>query len=230
MMMEMIASQAPIFSLYGDGTVVFRDPATQPVPDESGILVLPPFRIARLSEEQIQELLSFAVVEGGLGVAKARYDNPMVADAGTATFTINAGGQTKTVDVYGLGIDDGAPDAAMRARFNALAARLRAFDQGGTIATDEYNPQAWRAVLFETGAVPARVAPWPWPNLTPQDFAADGADPTVPAFPSRVMSAAEIAALGLGDLKGGAMGYFTRGPDGKTYSLAVRPLLPGEEK
>ena len=34
------------------------------------------------------------------------YDNPMVADAGTAIFTIRAGGLDKTVNVYALGLDD----------------------------------------------------------------------------------------------------------------------------
>ena len=37
-----------------------------------------PYRTAKLSEEQMQDLLAFALGEGNLGVARAQYDNPMV--------------------------------------------------------------------------------------------------------------------------------------------------------
>ena len=90
------ATHVPPFTLYGDGTVVFRN----------------------LLVEQIQELLEFALTEGGLGAAKLQYDNPLVADAGTSIFTIRAGGLDKTVNVYALGFEDaGVPDLPARAQF-----------------------------------------------------------------------------------------------------------------
>jgi hypothetical protein len=64
-----------------------------------------PFRTAKLSEEQIQETLKMAIGQGGLGSARLEYGNNMVADAGTTTFAIDAGGLKKTVSVYALGID-----------------------------------------------------------------------------------------------------------------------------
>jgi hypothetical protein len=45
--------------------------------------------------------------------------------------------------------------------------------------------------------------------------------------PSRVV-AGEDSALGLSGLEGGAQGLTLKGPDGKTYSVAIRPLLPNE--
>ncbi len=230
MMMEWALTEAPIFTLYGDGTIVFRDPAAQPPPDEHGLLAFSSFRTARLSEEQVQSLLTFAVNEGALGVAKDRYDHPGVADAGTARFTVNAGGRTKTVEVYALGLDENAPDKAARAQFLALATRLRAFDEAGAIPTDEYVPHGWRAVLIEAQGAPTQIRPWPWAELSVEDFMAQSDDPTAPAFPAHVLSADEVGAIGLGDLNGGLLGLSVKGPDDKIYGVPIRPLLPDEER
>jgi hypothetical protein len=43
------------------------------------------------------------------------------------------------------------------------------------------------------------------------------------------MTAAEVAALGFGDVPGGIQGLVLKGPDGKLYSFILRPLLPGEK-
>ena len=102
-----------------------------------------PLRTAKLSEDQIQDVLEFALGHGGLGVARANYENTMVADAGTTTFTVDAGGVEKTVSVYALGIDvQGVPDALGAGRFKRLAEQLADFDNGGAITTDVYAPAA----------------------------------------------------------------------------------------
>jgi hypothetical protein len=222
-------ASVPIFTLYGDGTVVFRDPASQAQPDESGVLVQEPLRTAKLSEEQVQALLAFAANEGGLGVARDRYENPMIADAGAATFTINAGGRTKTVVVQALGeSSEQTPDRLVRTQFKALADRLRPFDEGGAIATDEYSPRAWRAVLVESQGVPANGKTWPWPDLAPSDFKPSAGDPGS-TWPAHTLDAKQVAALGLGELKGGMVGYIVGAPDEKVYSIPIRPLLPDED-
>jgi hypothetical protein len=225
---EFLATEAPIFTLYGDGTVIFRDPfATPPAGPGPGRGI--PFRVARLSEEQVQELLRFALVEGGLGIARPRYDNPLVADAPTATFEIHAGGLDKTVSVYALGLEgDDVPDRAARRALARLADRLRGFAQ--TEPTSEpYVPARYRATLLEhgpgVGGAPMR---WPWPDLSPADFRAP-ADPSAPSLPRRVLSAEEAAALGLEAIEGGVLGVVLEGPDGKLYSLSLRPLLPDED-
>lgn len=225
------ASQAPIFTLYGDGTIVFRNPALElPAPDGS-VTRQNPLRIAKLSEEQIQDLLAYALGEGNLGVARARYDNNMVADAGTGTFTIDAGGVRKSVAVYALGMEviDGVPDQAARAAFARLAARLGDFDQGGTIATDVYLPVAYRAVLMDgTGFVVPDVVAWPWKDIKPGDFAGP-ADPNAFPMATRTLTPDEVASLGVDGPEGGFGGMVVSGPgDGKLYSLTLRPLLPDE--
>ena len=53
-------------------------------------------------------------------MAREEYRYDMIADASTATFTIDAAGGQKTVNVYALGIEDPAiPDAEARAAFSA---------------------------------------------------------------------------------------------------------------
>jgi hypothetical protein len=42
------------------------------------------------------------------------------------------------------------------------------------------------------------------------------------------MTAVEVAALKLTDIEGGVQGLAIRGPDGKTYSFILRPLLADE--
>ena len=225
---EFVATQAPVFTLYGDGRVVFQQQQeTFPEAGPDGIVRGQPWRIAQLDAGQIEELLTFALGPGGLGAARENYGNDMVADAGTTTFTIDAGGVKKTVAIYALGME-GAPDADARKAFEQLANRLRDFDSGGTIASDVYAPTAYRGVLIEREDVPAKVKPWPWPDLAIEDFTADVNGVGATQFPHRVMTAAEVEAVGLGDVSGGMQGLVLEGPDGKTYSFILRPMLPEE--
>ena len=76
------AAAVPHFTLYGDGTVIFRNPMLEPPPAEGSVFKMNPLRTAKLSEEQIQDLLMLALTEGGLAVARPEYRNDMVADAG----------------------------------------------------------------------------------------------------------------------------------------------------
>src|SRR4249919_1530511 len=52
-----LASQAPIFTLYGDGTIIFRNPAVVGPPPIGTVFRQAGFRTAQLSEEQIQATL-----------------------------------------------------------------------------------------------------------------------------------------------------------------------------
>jgi hypothetical protein len=228
---EFFITNLPIFTLYGDGTVLFRNPEDQPGADNNFFLRYNPLKAAKLSEEQIQEVLAFAINQGGLGVARNQYDNPNMADVGTATFTIRAGGQEKVVNIVGL-TEGGAegPDALARKAFLTLAQRLRNFDDGGTYPTVTYDPPAYRAVLQEVTGVVAQTHPWPWPAFTIADFPTPKDPNAGLVFPQRFLTPAEVEVIGLGDLRGGAQGIYLNGPDGKQYSLSLRPLLPGDSE
>lgn len=228
-MPDFLATQAPSFTLYGDGTIVFRNQLLDPLEPVGSVFPLHPFRTAKLSEDQVQDLLTAALGEYGLGVARPDYPNDLVADAGTAVFTVNAGGLKKTVSIYALGLEgEGVPDAAARTGFARLAERLQNIDAGGVFETTEYSPEAYRGILLEgqPGAPGARA--WPWADIAPSDFVSNG-DPNAFQLPVRTMSPEEVEALGIEPFSGGFQGLNLFGPDdGKVYSFSLRPLLPDE--
>jgi hypothetical protein len=225
------ASRVPPFTLYGDGTIVIRDPRGDSPPLQGSVVVANPLRTATLSEAQVQDLLAFALGEGGLTTARREYPNDRVADAGTAVFTIRTDGLTKTVSVYALGLDgDGGPDDADRAALLKLADRLIAVGEDEALDDVVYEPLAYRATLIESPdvAVPD-VQPWPWDGIAPSDFV-QGTDPNGLQFPRRVMTPPEIEDLGVTGYEGGIQNLALAGPDGTTYLVAVRPLLRDESE
>jgi hypothetical protein len=186
-----------------------------------------PLRTSRLSEAQVQDVLKLALGEGGLAAAKPQYNNMQVADAGTAIFTVDAGGLKKVVSVYALGIDNSqGPDAAAYAAFAKLAQTLTSIDKGGVVTAIDYQPTAYRGILMDGMAAPDTKA-WPWKDIKPADFA-PAADPNGLQFPHRVLTSADVEALGIDGFTGGLQNVSLTGPDGKPYQLSVRPLLPDE--
>ena len=174
------------------------------------------------------------VCPGGLGTARESYIEGGIADAPSTIFTVRAGGLDKTVTINALSAPDSGmqvTDPVARAAFWKLAERLTDFDQGGSIATDVYEAESYRAVLIESEPQAGRTPiEWPWPNLKLADFktAADGSGPT--SFPHRVLTSAEVAQIGVKETEGGLQGILLAGTDGKPYSLIVRPLLVDEKE
>ena len=230
MMAGYAAAESPIFTLYGDGTVIFRNPMADPPAAQGSTMPFNPLRTAKLTEAQVVELLTLALGEGGLAAARPTYDNPMVADAGTAVFTVDAAGIKKTVSIMALGMDVDAsnPDGPARAAFKKLADRLGDFDQGGSIETSVYEPDGYEASLVESpGMVAPDVVAWPWKDLTVADFKPD-ADPNGLSFPHATLTGDQVAELGVKDYQGGFFGLPLKGSDDKPYIVAVRPVLPDD--
>lgn len=223
------ATMVPPFTLFGDGTVIYRDPALEVPPAQGSVLVMNPMRIATLSEEQIQELLIFALGEGGLAAARADYRNDMIADAGTAIFTVRAGGIDKTVSVYALDMDtQGGVDAPARAAFRKLADRLTTLDKGGAVTSEVYVPTTYRAVLLEAQGIAAPdIRTWPWDDVAVADFK-PSPDPNGLQFPHVDMTAGQLDLLDVQDYEGGYQDLVITAPDSLLYTLNVRPLLPEE--
>jgi hypothetical protein len=222
--MGFFATEAPIFTLYGDGTVIFKDGTAFPPPDADGISRVAPYQTIRLSEDELQAFLQYAVADGGLGVAREQYDGPG-ADLPTAIFTINAAGQSKSVSVMALGMDrEPGPESLVLQALARLGDKIRSF---AADLDDEvlWAPDRWRGVLTPDANNPPRD--WPWPGIIPADFV-QRPEPGAPQFPVRTMTAIEVDALGLDDAQGGFSGLTLSGPDGKTYVFALRPLLPDE--
>jgi hypothetical protein len=231
---EFLATSAPGFSLFGDGVIVFQPKVDQaPQPDANGASKGVPWRTAKLDEDQIQDLLEFAIGVGGLGAARDAYLAGGIADVPNTVFTLHAGGLDKTVVVSGLReATEPGPDAAIRASFLKLATRLDDFDDGGRLGSDVYETDRYRAILIEREAQ-AGLEPlaWPWAGVTVADFPAgppDGSGATT--FPHRTMTPGEVAALGMTGLEGGLQGLPLKGTNGKIYTLVLRPLLADEKE
>lgn len=227
-----LLTEIPEFSLYGDGRLVFRDPATsyvEPSPTD-GVARRLPFQSARLTEDQVQAILADAIGPGGLEKAEELYVPCCIADAPSTTFTLHAGGLDKTVTVGALGFEspNQGQDQAERAAFQALARRLVEPALGATTATT-FEPAAYRGILSDAVALDPSVAtrPWPWTTFGPDGFT-PSADAGALPIPRRTLQASDVAALGIAEIEGGADSIALKTSDGKVYQLALRPLLPDE--
>jgi hypothetical protein len=222
-----LATEAPFFSLYGDGHLIARVAAPLPTP-MGNVYLGAPFQIAKLTEGQVQALLLDALDNGGLRTARAQYELP-VADAPSTVFTIDAGGVRKQVAVNGLGIvsPPGADAAAITALAD-LSTRLRAY-AAALPAADPWVAERYRGWLLDAVGDGTPIQ-WPWSGFTPDDWTNVTDTSASFPFPTRLLSRAEVEALRLGPLAGGAAGIVVAWPNagGKFYGVSLRPLLPDE--
>lgn len=226
--MEWMATNAPQFTLYGDGRVVFR-----PIEDLERVGFaqgLPRYLTGKMTEEGVQALLNYALTTGRLATARASYDNPMIADASTTTFVLNAGGEEKVVSIYALFEmpDPQVPDAADRAGFVQLQNLLMNFesevDAGTVDDVGLYEPELYRLVLFEGMGEPlTEPIAWPWDDITLDDFPLG----EEPGNRTRIVTAEQAGQL-VDVPSGGQMSIWVEAPDGTLVSFALRPLLPDE--
>ena len=218
-------THGPLFTLYGDGTVIARDPAVAAPTGPNGVVLDGPYRTLRLDEAGVQALLRFAVGEGGLGIARSQYDPGNIADAGTSTFTLHAGGIVKTVAVValGLGAYEQSPDRAIVAAMTAVRDRLVAFGAAGVGAP--WTPDRYRGILTDNPF--GQAIAWPWGGVKPSDFTTppDGSFGTW-----RTMTPAEAAALGIDGFEGGVMEVDLKAADGTVRAFHLRPLWPDEAR
>jgi len=226
--MEFLLTQAPSFTLYGDGTVIYQQIDTRANNPIGGQGLLP-FLKGHLDEEGVQALLRYALGEGRLLGARPSYENNMVADAGTTTFTLNAGGLQKTVSVYALGMEDPnlPADVADRRGFASLAETLGTFEQRGK--NNElgdvvpYDPGFYRVFLLPAEGVQVVPIDWPWADVTPSGFksAADDTRPKANLDKAHVEKVETVPT-------GGRAGLYVKDSDDALYSVGIRPLFPEE--
>ena len=214
----------PPFTLYGDGHAVYVDYMFQTSEGtEIGL------RHAQLSEDQVTDLITFALEDGGLTDARASYDDDMAAtDQGNTVFEIHGGGVDKIVSVYALGGSSaGNPDEAARSKFELLARRLQNFGadiaNGGGEDLGVYEPEAYLVTAdapFGPLPNPEAIGEWPWSDLQPSDFETQP-DQARQLTPEEASELTENPLAAANDL-------FVAGPDGGVYLFRVRALLPDE--
>jgi len=213
--------ETPTFTLYADGTAIFR-------PSTGGTFDAPaPLVRAELSDEQVAALLAFAAGPGGLADAAEQYSDMLVSDAPTTVFTIDTPELSKTVSVYALGLEQpqGGPNAEILDRLAALASTLGAFEQqvdaGNVESAALYEPLSYLATFtpdYEGNT--AQPAVWPFDIAVPE-LPADGSFPTLVLTPDQVAQVTTVPSGGVGDL------YYVDAAD-RTFHVAIRPLLPDE--
>ena len=217
---EYAFQQPPVVIVSGDGRVFTTGPQIEIYPGPA----LPNIQVGTITEEAVQQLLSIADT-AGLFADIDYTEESMVADASTATVTMNVDGATWVHSAYALGIDEpGKPVSPERAALREFTAQLS--DLASTVGADQLGPvdafvpenyliQATEAATpvttGEDGIVPTVVE---WPTTTADVALADAADCAV------------VAADAVGDLFTTAdqLTYFDDG--GVIYQVTAVQQLP----
>ena len=203
-------------SLHHNKDVAIYQPAGSP--DAAFTDPWPAYLCAQLTPEQVDELLTFALEDGGLADARDEYLNPNIVDVPTTTFTIDAAGVDKVVAVHALGFEM-APeeDTEARAGFAALAGMLTSFEAEGAVP---FEVPAYAALLTPRPADDETEAvAWPWPELTLESCPGDENARMGTLTPEQVAAVTTVP-------NGGQVLIAITGPDGEPLSLTVRPFLP----
>lgn len=225
---EVSLTQLPVFTLYGNNTAVFLPQPKDgmfPGPGQP----MTPLGTATLTPAQVDALLTFAMGPGGLANAAEQYINPLIADAPTTVFTVDAGGVQKQVSVQALGFEDPSnpsPDDEIRAQLQSLYDLLDSFEEqaGNVESMDLYQPTAYRGMLTQVweGSTDVAIA-WPWDDVTLEDFVgpADNVARYAELTPEQVAAVTDVPSGGITNIR-------VTAPDGSDWYLSVRPLLPDE--
>jgi hypothetical protein len=212
-----------MFTLYADGRAIYVDYV---VTERDGTVVS--LQQAQLSEDQVSELIAFALADGGLSEARTAYPDAPISDAGNTIFEVHGAGVDKQVLVNALGYTgDNDPDEEIRTKLEFLAIRLENFGSdvanGGGADLGEYEPEAYLITLDSyPGPAPNRddVRGWPWPDLDLGDFVMSDAA-------ARQLTPEQTLAL-VEDPLAAPDNLIVETPDGGSSFVRIRPLLPDE--
>ena len=217
-------ARRPMFTLYGDGRIVYRLVDTEGGPMGTAF---PALQEARMSEEQVQALLRLALGQGRLLDARPQYRNDAGAgDIPSAFFTLQAGGLSKTVEVQAMGADpvppgDAADVRALMGLYEFLNDFAKQVDAGQATVVGPYLAPSYQALLFPAEGQPG-AKPWPWPEVTAGDLVKGEFDQVfLELTPEQVAKVADVP-------NGGLIGFGVIGPDKKSYQVAIRPNLPDD--
>ena len=240
---QMQVGQVPIFTLTGDGRVVVQGIQTLEFPGP----ILPALQERRLTEGGVQTVLS-ALDDTNLfvGDLENRVAQSMVADANDTIFTVNAGGRTSVVTVFGIGAmppdmepPPGTDEAQLEAYrvLSTLHGRLITLDTWLPVdawATDTWQPYVPEALRLYVRDVtdepvdqdlPGQERVWP----TDEDPAGFGEEMADFGDGTRCgIVEGEAGATWLAELSNANENTIWTSGD-RRFVIDVRPLLPHEE-
>jgi hypothetical protein len=226
-------STIPQLTLLSDGTVL--SPGMVPLIYPGSAIT--PVQAGTVDEAAIDELLAAARALGLLD-GPLDFGEPAISDAPTTTVTIVADGVTHRFDVYALafdteeptgaassGVDDGGPDgtavdevaAANRRALADFVAAAEALATGDSV----WEPSA---------IVVTVIGPWQSDPSAPAEptieWPLTAVPPTTGDFPCTVVEGTDVGSLSSALAAATEASGWVVG--GETYSLAFRPLLPGD--
>lgn len=228
---EWTYTNLPMFSLYGDGTLVLPGPQIELYPGPA----LPAISRRSVDETGIQAILEEAVA--------AVEDIPTdlddlgfmgIADASTTVITVTAGGVDRTIRAYALGElierPDGMPERQYQARLRLqrLVSRLIGLDpwlpDGSVGPESPYEASAARVLVGtyrDVDDLPQEPKPWPL------DGGLSGfGTPVGGSFRCGVVEGANWTAVHGAATAANELTPWT--DEGAQYSILFRPLLPDE--
>ena len=226
-------TQAPVVSIYGDGTVIVPGPVPAIYPGPA----LPNLQKATISPAGLQKLLE-AAREAGLLGPDAHYDLGGVMDASTAEFTVNAGGGVHTISAYalmeGMQVPAGTDPAVVAARaklatFQSLLGSLEGLLGSEISAWEPYEAEAVQLLI--TNGAPQNdqglaQAPVVWPLDTPLAGFGETHPDLFQGERCDVVTGEDLEALRPLFAQANTLTPWT--DDDAAYGVAIRPLLPDE--
>jgi hypothetical protein len=225
---EMMLSRIPVWTLYGNGTVIVEGPQIEIYPPP----LLPNLLATRISEGGIQVILE-AARDAGLMDGDVSYPYPCVADAPTTVFTTTADGSTSVVSADALGATGPCPevDAEARAALNDFQMQLgdlAGWLPAGAVSEEEtYNPSEMDLYIgaYQAGGEFPQQ-PIDWPLATPLSSFGEPVEGTAGDLRCGVVSGTDLDVV-LPDLQE-ANALTPWVSDTEEYRLIARPLLPDE--
>ncbi len=226
---EHLVRRLPNFALYADGTVLTPGPQIEIYPPPA----LPSVEVKRITRTGITRIVA-AALDAGLGHDRT-YRLSTVQDAPATVFTLVAGGKRHVTSVYGL--DETSPPARMTKRELEARRRLLSFRDkvfalerwlpGAVI--EKAAPYAFRALAVHVSP----VAPTPQPGLRQRPLEWPLRRPL--ATFGRIDEGARRCGVVSGAALQRVLPLVERANEltpwrsaGRSYSLYLRPLLPGE--
>jgi hypothetical protein len=213
----------PVFTLYGDGTLIFVPPEEReqfPAPGQTLLR-------AEIPEQAVRELLEGIVDEGFLEFAYDQDRPGSRYDFSTTFLYVHTKTEANAVSAYALGSPPPPDDGEQWDEFLRLVKikeRLDAFDPaalGGRIV-GEYQPEEFLLLVQPSASqdVPGEATVWPLTDVDLASIAAPGS-----GIVERRLSPTEASAL-MAALSSRS-GTFRQGE--RFFDIGLRPLLPFEE-
>lgn len=218
---SMALMEMPSFTLYADGTAIYRGPWVEGQTWETP----PTLRVTHLDEELTGQFLA-AVHDPIMTVGPSGLES-VIADAPTTTFTFDDGTDQRTVSIYALGFDrpEGPQDPALTT-LSTLAASLADFESWASdhgLTTETYAPEAYLGMLVPAAVQEVGLAA-EWRLSVPMD---DFVTPDDSWVPQTVLTPDQVAEL-IPVPNGGVLGLVYADGHGGAVELVIRPMLPDE--